>query len=110
MHVSKEEFGYPIVEEVQKYDDNICNGSANDLTEVASEIDAKNTDGKTNLVAEHSVDDVSSSLSKPSVGTQDQFHRSCPENEVKSSGLNIHQGRVQFSFSNLLVMFLSIIS
>jgi len=110
MHVSQEEFGYPTVEEVQKSDGNICNGSVYDLTDTGSEVDAKNTDGKTNLTAEHSADDVPSSLNESSVGTQDQFHRSYPENEVKSGGLNIHQGRVQFSFSNLLVINLSMIS
>ncbi|ESW23987.1 hypothetical protein PHAVU_004G092800 [Phaseolus vulgaris] len=91
MHVSQEEFDYPTVEEVQKSDGNICNGSVYDLTDTGSEVDAKNTDGKTNLTAEHSADYVPSSLNKSSVGTQDQFHRSYPENEVKSSGLNIHQ-------------------
>ncbi|XP_022642380.1 uncharacterized protein LOC106775522 isoform X2 [Vigna radiata var. radiata] len=91
MHVSQEDFGFPTVEEVQKAEGNICNGSVYDLLNTGSEVDAKNTDGKINLTAEHSVDDGPSSLSKSSVGTHDQFQSSYPENEVVSSGLNIYQ-------------------
>ncbi|WVZ14509.1 hypothetical protein V8G54_012075 [Vigna mungo] len=91
MHVSQEDFGFPTVEELQKAEGNICNGSVCDLLNAGSEVDAKNTDGKINLTAEHSVDDVPSSLNKSSVGTHDQFQSSYPENEVMSSGLNIHQ-------------------
>ncbi|CAJ1953156.1 unnamed protein product [Sphenostylis stenocarpa] len=91
MHISQEEFGHPMVEEVQKSNDNICNGNVYNLLNTESEVDAKKTDGKTNLTAEHSADDVLSSLNQYSVGTPDKFQKSYPENDVKSSGLNIHQ-------------------
>ncbi|XP_047181794.1 uncharacterized protein LOC124848195 [Vigna umbellata] len=91
MHVSQEDFGFPTVEEVQKAEGNICNGSFYDLLNTGSEVEAKNTDGKIKLSAEDSVEDVPSSLNKSSVGTQDQFQSTYPENEVMSSGLNIHQ-------------------
>ncbi|KHN41287.1 hypothetical protein glysoja_030125, partial [Glycine soja] len=95
LHVSPEESGYPMVEEVQKSEDNIYNGSVYNFQNSGSEVaDGKTTltaDGKTNLTAEHFVDDVPSSLNKYLVGTPDLFQRTYPENEVKSSGLNIHQ-------------------
>ncbi|XP_017437654.2 uncharacterized protein LOC108343779 [Vigna angularis] len=91
MHVSQEDFGFPTVEEVQKAEGNIRNGSFYDLLNTGSEVEAKNTDGKIKLSAEDSVEDVPSSLNKSSVGTQDQFQSTYPENEVMSSGLNIHQ-------------------
>ncbi|KAG4401862.1 hypothetical protein GLYMA_02G080700v4 [Glycine max] len=90
LHVSQEESGYPMVEEVQKSDDNIYNGSVYNLINKGFEVDAKDTDGKTNFTAEYCAHDVSFSLNIPG-GTLDQFQGTYPENESNSSCLNIHQ-------------------
>ncbi|RDX88453.1 hypothetical protein CR513_29954, partial [Mucuna pruriens] len=93
LHASQEESGYPLVEEVQKSDDNIYDGGVYTLENSESEVDAKDTDGNNILTAEHFADDVSNvpSSFKYSDGTPDQFLRNCPLNEVKSSGLDVHQ-------------------
>ncbi|XP_020236313.1 uncharacterized protein LOC109815905 isoform X2 [Cajanus cajan] len=80
LHVSQQEFGYPLVEEIQKSDGNIYN-------------DTTGTDEKTNLTSEHFADVVPNfpSSFKYSDGTPDQFLRTYPENEIKFIDLNIHQ-------------------
>ncbi|KAK7315273.1 hypothetical protein VNO77_33811 [Canavalia gladiata] len=94
LHVSQEESGYPLVEEVQKSNDNIYNGGVCNLGNSGSDVDAKDTDGKTNLTMEHFADEVlndPSSSFKCSDGTPDQFLTSYPLSEFEPSGINVHQ-------------------
>ncbi|KAL2334935.1 hypothetical protein Fmac_016148 [Flemingia macrophylla] len=80
LHVSQEELGYPLVEEIQKSNDN------NDTTAA---------DKKTNLASGHFADNVPNvpSSFEYSNSTPDQFLRSYSENEAKSIDLN-NQARI----------------
>ncbi|KAK7380510.1 hypothetical protein VNO78_33023 [Psophocarpus tetragonolobus] len=113
--VGLEEFNKHLAEEeVEKLGDNnnlledVCeNGKGRDEAVEKDEHNgpqvSNGPDGKTSLIEEHSSDDVPSSLNKYSVGKPDQFQRTCPENEVKSSGLNIHQDDLPSSLNKYSV-------
>lgn len=114
VHVSPEEFGYPLVEgEVQESDVTNCvHETVYNSGNIGSEVDTmylldtsienNDTDKKTNVTMENFPDEVNSCSFIYSGGTPDRVLTTYPLSEMKSSDLNIHQmvgsGIVKFWF------------